>query len=175
MLRNKLGLTDQADLTDFETAAVTLRSEEALPGGRLSKTHYLAVHRHLFQDVYAWAGEPRQVRTAKDGNWFCFPENIPGEFDRIFRWLRNETYLRGLSPEAFAARGAYFLSELNALHLFREGNGRTQTAFFALVAAQAGHPIDFNKLDPPAFLEAMVRSFDGDTGPLEGQILHLIT
>lgn len=115
------------------------------------------------------------MRTAKDGNWFCFPENIPGEFDRIFRWLKAEGFLRGLPPERFASRGAYFLSELNALHLFREGNGRTQNAFFALVAAEVGHPIDFDKLDPTTFLDAMVHSFDGDTIRLEAQILQIIT
>jgi len=67
VLKNRLGLTDQAELSEFETAAVTRRSEEPLPPGRLSKTHYLAIHRHLFQDVYLWAGTPRTVRTGRQG------------------------------------------------------------------------------------------------------------
>lgn len=175
VLKNKLGLTNQADLTEFETASVTQRSEEPLPEGRLSKSHYFATHHHLFQDVYVWAGKVRTVRTGKDGNWFCYPENVPGELDRVFRWLKDHNFLRALGPEEFAARGAYFLSELNAIHAFREGNGRAQNAFFALVAAQAGHPIDFDKLDPALFLEAMVHSFTSDTRLLEAQILDLIT
>ncbi|WP_216361189.1 Fic/DOC family protein [Caulobacter mirabilis] len=155
--------------------SVTQRSEEPFPEGRLSRSHYLATHRHLFQDVYVWAGKVRTVRTGKEGNWFCYPENILGELDRVFRWLKDYHYLRALTPEEFAAGGAYFLSELNAIHAFREGNGRTQNAFFALLAAQAGHPIDFDKLDPEAFLEAMVHSFTSDNRLLEAQILDLIT
>jgi cell filamentation protein len=93
----------------------------------------------------------------------------------VFRWLKDHNFLRGLSPEEFAARGAYFLSELNAVHVFREGNGRAQNALFAHLAAEAGHPIDFDKLDPAAFLEAMIHSFGVDTSLLEEQILELIT
>ena len=51
-----------------------LRADEALPGGRLAVPHYKAIHRHLFQDVYAWAGQYRTVRIAKDGSAFCYPE-----------------------------------------------------------------------------------------------------
>ena len=174
MLKNRLGLTQQVDLTNFEAASLTQRSEEPLPGGRLSRTHYFVVHRHLFQDVYDWAGNPRSVRTGKDGRWFCFPEHIHGELARVFGWLRDREFLRDLTPEEFAAQGAYFLAELNAVHAFRDGNGRAQSAFFALVAARAGHPIDFDRLAPDAFLKAMVHSFDVDTSLLEAQILDLI-
>ena len=175
VLKNKLGLTDQVELDEFEAAFVTQRSEEPLPGGRLSKTHYLAIHRHLFQDVYAWAGKLRTVRTAKEGHWFCYPEHIATELDRLFGWLKEHDFLRDLSPEQFAAQGAHFLSELNAIHAFREGNGRAQNTFFAVVAAEAGHPIDFDQLDPTAFLDAMVRSFGRDSALLEEQVLKLIS
>lgn len=61
VLKNKLGLTKQADLDEFEAEISLQRSAEPLPEGKLSYFHYRAIHRHLFQDVYAWAGKPRTV------------------------------------------------------------------------------------------------------------------
>lgn len=75
-LKNRLGLRDPALLEAFELEMSTLRAEEPLAPGRFGPAHYRSVHRHLFQDVYSWAGRYRTVRTAKDGNWFCFPEYI---------------------------------------------------------------------------------------------------
>jgi cell filamentation protein len=71
---NKLDLRDQAELNDFEAEISSARANEPLPEGNLDFVHYCAVHRHLFQDVYEWAGTPRTVRISKQGNPFCFPE-----------------------------------------------------------------------------------------------------
>ena len=79
MLKNKFGLRDQAELSAFEALSVAVRAEEPLPVGHFSPAHYCAVHRHLFQDVYGWAGRYRTVRMTKDRSPFCFPENIDGE------------------------------------------------------------------------------------------------
>ena|ERR1700722_8604511 len=68
VLKNKLGLTKQADLDEFEAEISLQRSAEPLPGGKLSYSHYRAIHRHLFQDVYVWAGKPRTVRISKSGS-----------------------------------------------------------------------------------------------------------
>jgi cell filamentation protein len=64
-------------------------------------------------------------------------------------------------------------SELNAIHAFREGNGRTQLSFFLFLADQAGHPVDLEKLDPNAFLEAMIASFKGNEVPLAAAIENM--
>ena len=161
-------------MTDYEAACVTQRSEEPLPDGRLSVRQYLAVHRYLFQDVYDWAGKTRRVRTFKDGSPFCYPENIERELKGLFGWLKAQAFLRDRDPAAFARDAAHFLAELNAIHAFRDGNGRAQTAFLALLAADAGHPLDFERMDPEAFLAAMVRSFFGKNDALAAQIEALI-
>jgi cell filamentation protein len=75
----------------------------------------------------------------------------------------------------FSAGAAHFLAELNAIHAFREGNGRTQLTFFALLADQAGHPPDLSKLRPDEMLEAMIASFDGDERKLTGVIESLVS
>src|SRR5690606_13229379 len=123
-----------------------------LPDGRLTPTHFRAVHRHLFQDVYNWAGRYRTVRVSKSGSMFCFPENIEPQLRALFAWLADHDRLTGLDADDFAELGAHFLSELNAIHAFREGNGRVQMAFFAMMADRAGHPIDFGQLEPEPFL-----------------------
>jgi fido (protein-threonine AMPylation protein) len=69
---------------------------------------------------------------------------------------------------------AHFLAELNAIHSFRDGNGRTQLAFLAEVAARAGHPLNLDRLDPEAFLQAMVASFQGEERLLAAQLRSLI-
>ncbi|SFK92826.1 Fic/DOC family protein [Falsiroseomonas stagni] len=136
--------------------------------------HYCAVHRHLFQDVYAWAGKVRRIRTGKDGAWFCYPEHIPGQLTTTFGKLKATGFLRGLAAGAFACAGASFLAELNAIHAFREGNGRTQTLFFAMLAEAAGHPMDLRRLQPDAMLDAMIRSFSGDEAALRKVIEGLM-
>lgn len=76
VLVNKLDLRVQEELDAFETEISSARADEPLPQGALDFTHYKAVHHHLFQDVYDWAGQVRTVRISKGGNPFCFPENI---------------------------------------------------------------------------------------------------
>jgi cell filamentation protein len=93
----------------------------------------------------------------------------------LFAGLRRSRFLTGTSRDAFAAHAAAFLATLNAIHPFREGNGRTQAIFLALLADRAGFPLDLEKLDPPLFLDAMVRSFQGDASPLVRQIKILVS
>jgi cell filamentation protein len=174
VLKNRRNLRTQAALTRFETAMTAQRFLEPLPAGQLNVQHYRAVHRHLFQDVYAWAGRPRTVRIAKDGNAFCYPENIQRESTRSFAGLGSDNFLAGLSNEDFARKAATFLATLNAIHMFRDGNGRAQLAFMAILADAAGHPLHFDRLEPEMFLRAMIRSFHGDEGVLAEQLARLL-
>lgn len=141
--------------------------------GVLDVRQYRAVHRHLFQDVYSWAGRFRTVRISKGSSMFCYPENIPAAMDRLFRSLSDQDELRGLDLAAFARHSAHVLAELNAIHPFREGNGRCQLVFLALIGERAGHPLDLDRMDPGAMLDAMIRSFDGDETPLRDLVLDL--
>uniref|UniRef100_B0T2Y2 protein adenylyltransferase n=1 Tax=Caulobacter sp. (strain K31) TaxID=366602 RepID=B0T2Y2_CAUSK len=173
-MKNRFGLRHQDDLNAFEAVSVALRAEEPLPAGRFSPTHYRAIHRHLFQDVYSWAGRYRTVRMAKDRSPFCYPDYIAPEMDALLAKLRAADALRGLEATAFAEQAAMFLTALNAIHPFREGNGRTQLTFMTLLAARAGHPFDLARLEPEAFLKAMISSFFGDEAPLRDHIRRLV-
>jgi cell filamentation protein len=162
VLKNKLDLRNAEELHAFEAEVSDARADEELPAGDLDFEHFKAIHRHLFQDVYDWAGQVRDVRIAKDGNMFCYPENIAGEADKLFSELERDKFLEGLSSKDFASKSAKFLAYLNAIHAFREGNGRSQLSFFLLLAEHAGHPIDLDAFQPEQFLDAMIESFKGN-------------
>jgi cell filamentation protein len=174
VLRNKLDLRDRRQLEAFESEISYARSQEPLPAGRLDFAHFKSIHHHLFQDVYDWAGVPRTVRISKDSSPFCYPENIVAQAEKVFAELKDENFLFGLNAVAFSGKAAHFVAELNAVHAFREGNGRTQTTFLALLMAEAGHHFDEEKLDPVEWLQAMVTSFRGNEGPLALAIRRLM-
>ena len=86
VLKNRLDLREQAQLDDFEKFIIAQRSDEPLPGGRPGYAHYCAIHRHLFQDVFAWAGKLRTVRM----------QNVTACFaTRNTSMLRCESYSTG--------------------------------------------------------------------------------
>ncbi|HMO77224.1 MAG TPA: Fic family protein [Sphingopyxis sp.] len=170
VLKNRAGLRDAALLEAFELEMTALRAEEPLPGGRFGSRHYRAIHRHLFQDVYRWAGRYRTVRTAKDGATFCYPEHIAEQMEILFARLISGPLSGGADRAAFVAAAARFIGELNAIHPFREGNGRTQLTFLFLVGERAGHPFDMAAIRPKRMLAAAIGSFYGDLSALEEEI-----
>ncbi len=173
VLRNKAGI-DYADvLSHYEAAHVRSRAEEPWPPGKLDKPHYYALHRHLFQDVYAWAGKARTIRIAKGGSSFCYPDYIDGQLDRLFADLRQKRHLVGLPLDDFAREAAHVIAEVNAVHPFREGNGRTQLAFLRLLCLNAGWRFDASVLERERVIGAMIESFGGKPDPLAALVRDL--
>ena len=172
-LKNRLGIRDPEVLQNFELEMSTLRSEEPLPSGKFSPTHYCRIHHHLFQDVYTWAGRYRTIRTAKGGNPFCYPENINAEMKKLFARLHQADLLPGTPPDAFTSAAADFLADLNAIHPFREGNGRSQLSFLHILAVRAGHPLALERVQRETFIPAMIESFAGNLAPLVAELTTL--
>jgi cell filamentation protein len=175
ILRNRLEIRDQSALDEAESGLVSVRAIAGLPNGRFSLTHYRACHRWLFGDVYGWAGQYRRVRLAKGESVFCFPEHIDSQMRALFGALRAGQYLGQTRRKAFVKRAAWFWSEINAIHPFREGNGRTQTLFLANLALAGGWYLDLTRLKPEPTLLAMIASFKAGNGtPLEALVDGLI-
>ena len=170
ILKNKLGLRAPELLESFELEMTALRANEPLPDGKYDALHYRRIHRHFFQDVYNWAGKYRTVRTSKGGNPFCFPEYITSSMDRLFAALRDSQRLKIEGAESTAT----FLAELNAIHPFREGNGRSQLAFIDLLGEKAGFPFDFSRVERETFLPAMIASYDGNLKPMVDELKKLL-
>lgn len=173
-LQNLAGLRDSAELEAFELEQSTLRSEEALPPGDFDPAHYRRLHKHLFQDVYAWAGKDRTIRISKGGSMFCYPENITSQMNELFKTLRHPAFRPGSQSDAFIASAAYFLSELNVIHPFREGNGRTQLTFLRVLGQRAGHTFRVERARRETFIDAMVAGFHDDLAPLIGELENLL-
>ncbi len=174
VLKNLLDLTDQNELDAYEAEITTQRSTEPLPDGALDDAHYMAIHHHFFQDVYAWAGEIRTVGISKRSSEFCQPQYIGAELKKLFDALAVANYFQDRTADEFAGEAAHFLAELNAIHPFREGNGRVQLSFLTLLAEQAGHPLNLDQLDPGRILDATIESFGGSEAPLSEAIRELI-
>ena len=174
VLINLLDIRDQTELDEVELALFLTRADEPLPAGELDYPHYSSLHRHLFQDVYAWAGQPRSIRIGKGGSWFCYPEHIATEMARVFGELGNPDRLADLDRVSFAKHLAHIIAEINAVHPFREGNGRTQLTFLAMLAEHAGFTFNADILDRDRVIQAMVDSFSGSEAPLQALIEDIV-
>jgi len=90
---------------------------------------------------------------------FALPPYIEGEMDRRFALIHRERDLRGMSTDRFAARAAEHICEINAIHPFREGNGRTQRLFLKVLARQAGHDLRIDRMDKEHWMRGSIESF----------------
>lgn len=161
VLINLPDLRDAAALEAFEVEAVGRRSLEPPPAGNFDTAHYCALHQHLFGDVYAWAGTYRTVVTWKGGSRFAQPAFIKEQMKAAFARVQKAPFLPGGASEDFILQAAEFLGDVNHIHPFREGNGRTQLIFLRLIGQRAGHPFRSENVEPDAFLHAMIDSYHG--------------
>jgi len=177
VLKNKAGITEQDLLDEYEADYTTVRiielAQNPIPG-QFDLAHLCRIHRHVFQDVYEWAGQVRNVDIFRGDSRFCNVRQINAYSKKIFDTLKNEGHLFGLPPTDFAARLAHYLAEINAIHPFREGNGRVQRLFISQLADQAGYFLDYSALSQSDVYPAMQASFSGDEHPLAQLILQII-
>jgi cell filamentation protein len=175
VLRNLLGITDAAELARAEAALSASRlidlERRRLPGG-YDLAHLQAFHRYILGDVYAWAGQLRTVSIAK-GSVFCLPQHLESYAADMLGRLAAADRLRGLAREPFITALAGFLADVNALHPFREGNGRAQRAFFSQLAHDAGHHIAWVRMDPDRNMAASGAAHHGDLAPLRDMLGQL--
>jgi cell filamentation protein len=169
IFRNRLGLTNRAELATAEKRLTTARigqlRKRRLPG-TYDLVHLRAFHWTIFQDVYPWAGQLRTVLIVKAGASFCLPRQIESTAADVFGRLAEAHHLRGRTRESFLDGLTTLLSEVNALHPFREGNGRTQRAFLSQLARDAGYRLRWEHVDRDANIDAARAAADGDLVPM---------
>lgn len=93
--------------------------------------------------------------------------------DLLSARLRAPLFQSGVDGDVFLSKAAAFPGEPNAIHPFRDGNGRVQPSYLHLVALRAGHPLQFDGLGPEAFMPAMIQSFDGEPAALREELAAL--
>jgi len=137
VLRNLRDIRDAGILSEFEAEATARRLrqlEQKSLSGAFDSRRLQAIHHHIFQDVYEWAGEFRTVNISKSGDPFAFKEHIVSSLDKTFDELRGESNLSGADPEHFANRGAYYLVKSTPfIHSVRGTGGRNASSSGSLV------------------------------------------
>jgi len=179
VLRNKLGITDRAALDRAEAEAVALREPTRPHFKKFTLSEMRAVHKHLLGGIYDWAGKIRTYTTGRSPKGsFARPEYIESYFETaVLKPLQRENYLKGASRAQFAERSAHFANEINAVHPFIDGNGRTTRLFLQDLAAQAGYQLDIERLEANkgVWYEAMKEGFEQmDTARLRQEILNAL-
>ena len=169
VLKNKLNIMNIEKLQTYEakiTAAKSLGLRKSGITGNFDSNHVKQIHKYLFEDVYPFAGQFRTENIAKGEFRFAQFEYIETELEGLLNKLKKEEYLQGLNKKDLATKLAYYLAELNVLHPFREGNGRTNREFIRQLALKNGYQLDLKKAKAEEILEASIESIV-DTRKLE--------
>lgn len=170
VLRNRLGIRDAAGLDAAERDLVTQRLTEPVPQGDFDLDHLTAIHHHLFQDVYHWAGKIRTVSIMKGHSEFQHPRFIETGMRDVHRRLVERRYLTELSPNEFAVQAGTIIGDVNYVHPFREGNGRAQFQYLDQLAQRAGHPLDLKRIERDKWVEASKHAHSKNYGPISESI-----
>lgn len=160
-LVNKLDIKDSKLLEEYEKTTVALKLlslEKQGISGKFDITHFSNIHRFLFDEIYLFAGLFRTENIAKDNFRFAEWEYIESELNKLLDNLKSENYLQNLDKQALAERLAYYTAELNVLHPFREGNGRTTREFIRQLALKNNYYLNFNSVSSTELLNASIKS-----------------
>jgi cell filamentation protein len=177
LLRNLQDITDPDVLLFVESGAVIKRLQELYENPMKIKgiDSLFEIHRYLFQDIYVWAGKKRTVEISKDGKQF-FPTS---HFDNALRYIdqiiAEFTKIPRDNKKLFAEKLAEILDNVNYLHPFREGNGRTQSEFLRMLALEKGLILNINPPDNKSVYERYMKgTIESDVKTLTGLIFELI-
>lgn len=176
VLKNKLNIKTQAELSVAEREITAVRMTEILANplpGSFDFKHLQKIHKALFGDLYTWAGKTRNVNISK-GSQFCRCEYIESMAEELFRRLKKEMLVVSSCQEDIGKLLAFYLSEINVIHPFREGNGRAQRVFIEYLANMKGYYLDFSSVTQQEMIEASVIAFHGDYSKMENLILRIM-
>jgi cell filamentation protein len=179
VLRNLLDIHNDADLGAFESGVTYQRLTELSTSiGHVTHaydtTELCAIHWYIFQDIFDWAGNFRTITLSKDFTNFCHPDSLERRSDELFNWLASEQWLRDRDHTDFVSGASHFLCELNALHPFREGNGRTQRTMLGMIAWDAGRIVDWTQVTRKAHIDASIAGVNGHELPMKGLLMRIV-
>ena len=177
VLINKLDIRNDKLLAEAEqtiTAINYAQIETEMKFVDVDFEYYKNIHKRLFYDIYEWAGKVRSVNLSKKGTAFCEYKEINELAEKRFDRLKRDNFLVDLDFETFVDEFTDLYVDLNYLHPFREGNGRTHRLFLTLLARNTGYSIDFSQCDLDMLMIATIKSAQGDVGLLRTIISELI-
>ncbi|MCK9224440.1 MAG: Fic family protein [Candidatus Muirbacterium halophilum] len=161
ILKNKFNIKNYDRLIEIESDFTCLRLAELYVkpiNGKFDIKHFLNIHKYIFQDVYDFAGKIRFEEISKGNTHFCKTVFIMENLNVIFGFLKNLNIFSNMPLPVFIENSAYFLSELNMIHPFIEGNGRAIREFFRCICEYNNLEINWQYADKDTILEAFIGS-----------------
>ena len=153
-LENKLGIKSSAELAREEERISKKKAVELFENGMLEKLEagkfqtLCEIHKYLFDDIYDFAGKIRTVNLSK-GNF------------RFAPLMYLETTIKNVDkmPQNTFDEIVEKYVEMNIVHPFREGNGRSMRIWLdMMLKKQIGQVVDWSKIEKEDYLMAMERS-----------------
>ncbi len=161
VLRNRLNIRDKEELKKAEEDFAAVKQLALLQKplkGNFTKNHLMRIHRFLFEDIYAFAGRIRREQISKGETLFYPPDLIGRELNRVFGQIHEKQFLRDKDRINQIRNLSYVMSELNIIHPFREGNGRSIRELVRCMALQYGMIINWGNTSRDELLDAAVES-----------------
>lgn len=177
VLRNLAEITDKDVLLFVESGAVTKRIQElTIDPIKINGIDSLfVIHKHLFQDMYSWAGKKRKVEISKDGKQFFPSSHFENAYHYIETLILEYKKIEKKEKAKLAHKLAEILDNINYLHPFREGNGRAQREFMRLLALEKGLSLNLNPPDNANVYDRYMQgTINSDVEILTDLIIELI-
>lgn len=174
ILANIPELETQEELNKFEEILFQANFEEAMVFVQnqtdFNLATWKAIHQICFSEIYKWAGDPRIVRISKGTTVFAYPEHIESESNKIFSELNSLLKAEKLTLD----KAAEFFADINVLHPFREGNGRTQRILYSEILRRIGYVVDYNLTSQDEMIEAMIHGYNANYEPIK-KLIHKVS
>ena len=163
-LKNKLGITDydKLKLAEQDITAVKFLNIDNAFGNKFDVDYFRAIHKHIFEDVFDWAGEFRTISFIKDelvlhgrSLEYPAPKKVPKALEACLK-LFNDIDWESMPLDKKVPLFTSKLVELWSIHPFRDGNTRTTITFARQFSKEHGFPMDLGYL-----LDQLPRKFDG--------------
>ncbi len=169
VLINKLDIRNQKMLNVAELRIVismTMKIEKEIKFNNVDFNFYKNLHKQLFDDLYEWAGTVRNINISKKGTVFCNSDDIERIGKLKFDRLKSLNFLKNTPKDQFLDELTELYHDLNMLHPFREGNGRTLRLFITLLVRNAGYNLNFSECDSDMLMIATIKVAQGDLSML---------
>lgn len=169
VLINKLDIRNQKMLNVAELRIVismTMKIEKEIKFNNVDFNFYKNLHKQLFDDLYEWAGTVRNINISKKGTVFCNSDDIERIGKLKFDRLKSLNFLKNTPKDQFLDELTELYHDLNMLHPFREGNGRTLRLFITLLVRNAGYNLNFSECDSDMLMIATIKAAQGDLSML---------
>ena len=165
VLINKLDIRDKTELKQAEEEFTAVKQMALLQEpikGRFTKNHLFRIHRFLFEDVYPFAGHIRKEQISKGDTMFYPPDLIDRELERVFKNIHSKKLLAEQDEEKQIQNLSQTMAELNIIHPFREGNGRSTRELIRCMALEYGLHINWGNTDRETLINAAIAAVDED-------------